>query len=92
MHTYRGVIVITCVCMYDAHGARVVHGVARPSSMRAIDIDIEIEIEIEIAKYLRPSSVVRRRTFHSEGLVDPIACMRARARACVRACMCTNAS
>ena len=38
--------------MYDAHGARVVHGVARPSSMRAIEI--EIEIEIEIATY-RPS-------------------------------------
>ena len=23
IHLYRGVIVITCVCMYDAHGARV---------------------------------------------------------------------
>jgi len=43
--------------------------------MRAIDIEIEIEIEIEIATY---------RTFHSEGLVDPIAC--ARVRVCVRVC------
>jgi len=46
--------------------------------MRAIDIEIEIEIEIEIATY---------RTFHSEGLVDPIACACVRACARVRVCV-----